>query len=442
MISPKYLHHFSLDSLCATHASGQSYVFFHQVWKSGQSGHVTRIASRCHDEASAKELQQVFDEQILTLPTAANRFHLHLTPDYSKTPLPGTDYKFFNKPFGLKHWMEEGLGFPENLPNYKDTIFIILDPDQILLRPFTTADFGLDPTTRWHQQATRLKKEYVVTEGRPLGQIYLFGADWVKDVNADVSRVVSAALKGNGISSADVDPNDKSSSHLHNWTAKEVYASYVAGPPYIAVASDMYPIVATWAAVVVPVYELTKNHLSEMYAYSTAAAHLQLPHQLAYSFMVSHPDVKDYEGWRVVDEMKPEQVCKHVSSDSAENWSLAGRSKLPHILHYCQRYALGPHVFFKYFIPDTLLTCGHPLLMDPTVEDDIVFKYNSSLTSHGQLIEMSPVRRQRHAFMICHGLAKINEVAAYWKKQHCKGGVANFDKVFSIAHLEQESGRK
>jgi hypothetical protein len=63
-------------------------------------------------------------------------------------------------------------------------------------------------------------------------------------------------------------------SGLRSWTSKDVEYHYAAGPPYMAVGSDMYTIVCTWSEVVVPVYQLTENHLSEMYAYSVAAAHL------------------------------------------------------------------------------------------------------------------------------------------------------------------------
>jgi peptidyl serine alpha-galactosyltransferase len=387
---------------------------------------VTRVASGCKDEAEAAALTRTFEEQILTIPTGADRFHLHLTPDYSTTVLPGTNYHFFNKPLGLRHWMKEGLGFPENLSNYKDVVFIILDPDQIILRPFTTTDFGNDPTVRWSQGASQLHEDYVVTEGRPFSQEYRFGAYWVRDVNVDVQRVVQAALNATG-SSADA----SDSSHLYHWTEEEVFQSYMGGPPYIAVPSDMYKIISTWSAVVAPVYELTRNHLSEMYAYSTAAAHVELPHTLAYSFMLSNPDIEE-EGWEMVDELEPEQVCQHVSSDSSNPEDVAWRETLPHILHYCQPYALGPYFFSKHYLPNTLLTCEHPLMVDPAEEDTIVQKYNYSLLPDGTHNEISPVVRKRQAFFLCHLVARINEASVYWKEQHCKTEEANFRKDFAF----------
>jgi len=59
------------------------------------------------------------------------RFKIHFTPDYKKDPKTGTSYDFYNKPFGLLHWMESSEGPP------KDSIVALLDPDFIFLRPLT-----------------------------------------------------------------------------------------------------------------------------------------------------------------------------------------------------------------------------------------------------------------------------------------------------------------
>lgn len=68
-------------------------MFFYHVLKSGQEGQVTRIASGCNDEAT-KDIQTIFDQQIKVM--APDRFHLHLTPDFSKIK-QGYNFKYFNK---------------------------------------------------------------------------------------------------------------------------------------------------------------------------------------------------------------------------------------------------------------------------------------------------------------------------------------------------------
>jgi hypothetical protein len=412
-------------------ADWQSYVFFHQIWKSGQSGEVTRVASGCDDDDNtAIQLKQIFQEQIQSLPTGERRFHLHLTPDYSSI-IPGVTYNFFNKPMGLLHWMEHGLGLPKTMEQFRNTIFIILDPDQFLLRPFQP-DFSNDTTIDWHSPPNG-ETDFRVRQGRPFSQKYGLGAAWMRSIDRGISTVVDAARKAMG---SNMDPNNKSSSYLYKWTQQDIAQHYVAGPPYIAMGSDMYKIVKTWAAVVLPVYDLTKDHLSEMFAYATAAAHLELPHQLANSFMVSSPYIsKEEEGWKIIDMASPEQICKHVRRDDNDPENLAWTNKLPQVLHYCQRYFLGPHFFSKYKLPKQFLSCSHPLIVDP-LEDDakgaIASKYDSSVTPNHQFNEISPIHRKRHAFFLCHIIPKINDAATYWKQRHCVDAnpPANFSRVF------------
>ena len=97
---------------------GESYMFFYSLWRSGQKGNVTRIASGCSDK-DAITVQEQFRRTIQEgIPGGTERFHLHITPDYSrvhqgiiKNKAQQDPYKFFNKPYGLKHWFDNKLGF-------------------------------------------------------------------------------------------------------------------------------------------------------------------------------------------------------------------------------------------------------------------------------------------------------------------------------------------
>lgn len=429
--------HLVFSTGCNAFQDWQSYVFFYQIYKSGQAGDVTRVASGC-DEATSQTLTEIFRDQIQTLPTGRDRFHLHLTPDYSKTA--GFSYNFFNKPFGLLHWMEHGLGFPDRLSEYRDTIFIVLDPDMFLLRPFQV-DYTHDASAEWHQppKSNESQKKFVIEEGRPFGQFYGFGGSWVARANQDIPRIVAAALQnGTGTprgGAGVTNPSDPRSSHLHEWTVGEVARSYAAGPPYLAVASDLFKIVKTWAAVVVPVQELTKDHLSEMFAYSTAAAHLELPHQLAHSFMVSNPLMHANEGWKVIDNAEPpEEVCRHVRSDDTDPGRVAWTSTLPQVLHYCQRYFLGPYFFNKYKLPKDFLSCHRPLLKDPLDHEGavgFVTRYDSSVTPNHEFNRLSPRDVKRHAFFLCYMIAIMNDAITHWKDRHCTAeDDPNYSKTF------------
>lgn len=353
----------------------------------------------------------------------SDRFDLHITPDYSNL-IEGLNYKFFNKPLGLRHWMEEGLRFPSTLASYDSTIIVILDPDQYILRPFQE-DYTGDETMKWHGK--NLGNEFRIRKGKPFAQLYSFGSVFATKVNKDIDSVVQAAKY-----------TAHRRSHLYDWTTNEVEQHYAAGPPYIAVASDMYDIVKTWAEIAKPVYELTTGHLSEMYAYSTAAAHLNLPHQLGDSFMVSNPDMNRGEGWGLIDQAEPSQVCE---------FDAAWTAKLPQIVHYCQRYYLGPYFFSKYKLPKLFLSCDQALIKDPIdIEGtEISTRYETSVTPNGEMNVIRPMERKRHAFMLCQTISKVNAALTFWKHQHCDPKTANFNKTYVFPfdkgkeHLKPES---
>jgi len=402
--------HIVFSTSCSIFQDWQSYIFFYQISKSGQTGDVTRVVSGCNEQDAA-DLQKVFHDQIKTLPTG-ERFHLHLTPDYGV--LEGINYVFFNKPHGLLHWMEHALDWPNSLDQYEDTIVVVLDPDMLVLRPFE-ADYSGDETFKWHGVA-KDRTEFVVKKGRPFGQYYAFGSQWVDKANKDLPRIVKAALDA---TQSTEDPSDPNSSPVYHWSKSDVLQSYVAGPPYIAVASDLYLITKLWAAVAVPVKQLTDDHLSEMHAYSIGAAHAELPHTLGYSFMVSSTsiDLPYFEGWDMIDAAAPEDVCRHVHSDihtdpAAAVWA----AKLPNSIHYCQSYSLGPYFFFKRSLPQDIFSCEKPLLKNPLDHEGAGFAamYTSSVLPNSKVHVAN-----RQAFMLCYIITILNDALTYWKQQHC-----------------------
>jgi hypothetical protein len=91
--------------------------------------------------------------------------------------VPYVTYTAFNKPMGALHWMEHSLNMPQSLSKYSETMFVILDPDQIVLRPFTKFDFTSDfaPNRLAQIQASRrsCKNTYFsfVTRWTPNGTI-------------------------------------------------------------------------------------------------------------------------------------------------------------------------------------------------------------------------------------------------------------------------------
>ena len=236
-------YHVIMSSGCSTFQDWQSYVFFYHVLQSGQEGHVTRIASGCSSGEEEKSLHDIFADEIESM--NPGKHHLHLTPDFStvlkKVKKP---FKYFNKPFGVRHWFEHALGYPDNHALHDDSVVILLDPDQILLRPFTR-DFSHS------SEVWRLKHEYKhkpieerpqvktqVEHGSPFSQQFGYGIQWLTKVDPDYVF------------------QDMLPTPVANMTKKEARDYYFAmGPPYVATAKDMYAIVKTWSDIVPKVHD-------------------------------------------------------------------------------------------------------------------------------------------------------------------------------------------
>ena len=213
-------YHLIFSTGCSVFQDWQSYVFFYHALKSGQKGRVTRIASGCAGK-DVEDLQKLHNEQIGIM---SNRFHLHLTPEYSRIK-PGLNFKYFNKPFGLKHWMENALGFPDS-PENEDAIIILMDPDQMLLRPFTNDFTG--STEVWRSTGkSRVPLGDKVKHGSPFAQRYGYNLQWKTKVN--MTHVAGGKP-----------------SRIDGMDMEEAIAHYAVGPPYIATAKDMYAIAETW----------------------------------------------------------------------------------------------------------------------------------------------------------------------------------------------------
>jgi len=78
--------------------------------------------------------------------------------------------------------------------------------------------------------------------------------------------------------------------------------------------------------------------------------------------MVSSPSIGDREGWKTIDDAKPEEVCRHVQKNSSDPENVAWNSMLPQVIHYCQRYFLGPYFFSKVGKLTVSGCLNHPLL--------------------------------------------------------------------------------
>jgi len=274
-----------------------------------------------------------------------------------------------------------------------------MDPDQMILRPFTN-DFSNAQTELWRptpKSGVPLRTK--VEHGSPMAQQYAFGIQWLTKLNTTAvvgptSRVVNKSM-----------------------SLEEAKGHYIVGPPYVATAKDMYNIALKWTEFVPKVHHEYPHLLAEMFAYCLAAAHLNLPHRTAHSFMISDPGAGG-EGWKLVDRMDDDEVCQNNNNKNNKN----RKKNFPHVLHYCHRYMIGKYFMTKYRLrKDFISNCEAPLLKEPPHDVYPKFKDYQITPDDGErhTFHNPQLGPKRHAFVLCQLLPKFNEAAKFYKDHHC-----------------------
>eukprot|EP00934_Nitzschia_sp_Nitz4_P005966 Nitzschia sp. Nitz4//scaffold319_size20443//9812//11413//NITZ4_008671-RA/size20443-processed-gene-0.13-mRNA-1//-1//CDS//3329547580//5956//frame0 len=416
---PPYYMVFSTS--CTDQMLWESYVLFYHAFKVKQPGSVTRIASGCSPE-QAKDLQDFHKQHIASM---RDDFYLHLTPDFSR----GQDYihtdkgayKYMNKPYGLRHWMESvfavnapgggggggggdedwnGNGPPLALQsNKEDGIVFLMDPDMILQRPMVH-DFTNEPVLFAEPNPTHR----IVSHGHPIAQ-----QDGYLN-NMWMSLNVSYITQGQGT--------------LDHVTGKDGPTHWNTGPPYLATVRDMYNIAVRWTEYAPRIYDIHPKLFAEMYGQIFAATQLNLSHTLIQSLVVSEPTTQSREGWPYIDILPSEQVCQPSTQLQLD-------FPMPFGLHYCKRYMLNYWFFSKYRLKKKYISCETPLLQSPPIDlamRGYKFGYGPPPNKFkGNLAEWdAPVQNwtkpnipQREAFMLCGLIAAVNEAAVQFKRTAC-----------------------
>jgi peptidyl serine alpha-galactosyltransferase len=337
-------------------------------------------------------------------------FLIHFTPDYGNIN-PRKHYKYFNKAFGVKHWMQHVLGynFDDMAANdnnqHNDDLFVLLDPDQILLKPFVYdyTDKNLLYMDTSQSSFSSPSMEYTrVSRGHPMAQVYGLGSAWLNMMNWTHAFASRQAAED---------------SPAYHTSVEEYELYHISGPPYLVVGYDFVRIVDTWTRVNPPILDLDISFMSEMYAYLVAAAHHKLPHRMVQSFMISTaidpPKHLMSEGWPLIINM--------TSIDKANP------NLLPFTLHYCQRYYAGPWFFNKHTLltgSSNILSCDHPLLAEPPAN---ITECKSSVAANGKEYFLTAEGRISNSFMLYHLTRRINQGLAHYKSIHCTDG--NYNKT-------------
>eukprot|EP01041_Mallomonas_annulata_P000783 gene783-1510_t len=381
---------FSTD--CTPFQDWQTLTVFHSAMVVGQKGTITRIASGCDEEKKVK-LSALYK-------TLYPQYHVHFTPDYKKDGKTKKSYDFYNKPYGLQHWLDNA-----DPPIRSGVVIALIDPDMIFLRPITTKVAGEQNLI----YSSGIKPEEIfekIGPGKPVSQQYGLGAPWARDGHPRFNR---AKICGEG--SPCLKPNE-------NFAANH----YSVGPPYIVEKDDLVRIAKSWTTFVPQVYEGYPFLLAEMYAYSMASAHEDLPHLQLDHYMVSNTDAGG-EGWQWVDKL--DDVC----TPPVDGVYFPGQP-LPTLVHFCQFFRVGDLGFQKRRLAADAFSCEAPMLVEPP--KDLGF-LDYKVTDQNTQAKIGKLQGRRNAFMICVLHRSINAAITDYKQRMCRDNAnTNYSKTVNL----------
>jgi len=313
---------------------------------------------------------------------------VHFTPDYKEDPKTKKKYDFYNKPYGMLHWLDNA-----SPPVKSGVIVALIDPDFIFLRPLTAKVAGEQNLL----YTSGVKPEEVfefVGKGHPAAQQYGLGAPWVH-IGTQFDK---KAVCGEG-------------SPCLKPTYPFAANHYSVGPPYMVERDDLHRITRTWTQFVPKVYEKYPDLLAEMYAYSMASAHEDLPHLQLDHYMVSNTDAGG-EGWDWVDKL--DDTC----APPVDGIYFPGKP-LPTFLHFCQFFRVGELAFQKRRLErNHPFTCEGALLVEPPAD---LAQMDWKRTDDKGQKKIGKLAGRRHAFAVCILHRSINAALTDYKKRMCEG---------------------
>mmetsp|Transcript_12645 Transcript_12645/g.20436 ORF Transcript_12645/g.20436 Transcript_12645/m.20436 type:complete len:567 (+) Transcript_12645:206-1906(+) len=389
--------HIIFSSGCNYFQHWQSELLLATAYLVGQRGRVTRIVSGCYDKTAenVKHEHQTFpagkNDQLVPIEilnrSVNENFGLFVTPEFEGA----IAFPWINKPSSIKYFMENAR--PE-LERLGETVIAILDPDFIFLKPLTQV--GEKPSDMIISEPVLKDKDLnnpvdVVVKGRPVAQRYGLGGGWV-DPKWDL----------------DVITGDHSTP-AKKWTREEAQLWTDVGPPLMAHVDDLTPLSVLWEKYMRPVLEIEKEILADMWAYSIASAHLGLKHTIVNHHMISSwPSTQN-------DKSQAFPWVKEWKEMSCRNPEVKPGYKLPTFIHMASNFKApdrieGPWMFHKGHVPATILDCDSPLIIESA--DDL---YEKSL-------EQNDFKTHYTAWVLCHIVAKLNEVLMLYKQKFCPVG--------------------
>jgi len=301
----------------------------------------------------------------------------------------GNTYYFMNKPSGLKHWSDDDT--VTSFDKDANEAIVLIDPDFIFMKKF------------------ELPENVTATPGSPAGAHYGLGDQWL---TFNLTKICGAASL---------------CAQTTSKVAKEKGLS--TGAPYIIHAHDVNALATRWKELVPPIYDEYPLLYAEMYAYSAAAADLDLPHTLTDKLftgcMVPWPRNSGIEtvrpvAERFIDSFDSPSIGDVLLPDEGVRSCFTDDLGQPPLLHYCKRYPFRLNngtqlVIAKRRVPHDSVDCHGDDDDDDEEEEALLPWQDGDITP-------SPKGFQRYKEELWNalGVCAIIRGVAFAKKQGCK----------------------
>ena len=168
------------------------------------------------------------------------------------------------------------------------------------------------------------------------------------------------------------------------------------------------------------------------------AAHLELPHLMIESLMVSNSGAGG-EGWPHVDKIR-NPICQLDYLADVDKYPQ------PNVLHFCQRYIVGKYFFGKRKMPKNVFTCASPYksMAYPPIDLGEKFPFKHPLGTERTRLEdageeltktdLNPKHARREAYMICVLTSFMNDALSFFRDKNCNADSAS-EKILDLALL-------
>eukprot|EP01062_Namystynia_karyoxenos_P080764 TRINITY_DN8747_c0_g2_i1.p2 TRINITY_DN8747_c0_g2~~TRINITY_DN8747_c0_g2_i1.p2 ORF type:complete len:641 (+),score=162.36 TRINITY_DN8747_c0_g2_i1:82-1923(+) len=358
---------------CDFYQQWQSEALAHSHMLVGQRGRLVRVISGCAGDPEAPQGKNLFSRA-----EAARTSHPRMEHYFARSVKGAAQFAWLNKPHGFLQWIKQA-GLPA------DSVVVILDPDQAFVSPLRLGRAQHEVIRTRPRRNTVPELPALPRPGKPVGQQYGLGDTWI-------TKFDRRKICGEG--SPCLQP-----------TTGDAWDYYAVGPPLLLLAEDAARLGRHWARLMGPVLQASRGDIiTDMWAYSMAAAHLRMPHLTLDHFMVSDPDMSEArlgEGWHWVDRWPRNVSCR--------NPQVPPGHLAPTLVHYCQRYratdsAGRQWMWYKGDMRSDLLRCNATLPRAPP--DDL---FATQTTKFGR----------RSAFMLCYLHHRLRGSVAAWRRKHC-----------------------